>query len=196
MGNASLIRQQGPQTTLTKKGRKQAQKMARHMKDLGLEVIIASPFSRAQSTAHDLHDETGLPITTSELFIERRRPHAQLARKKIHPHSLFVQLQLALFSSKATWRHSDEETPGELLLRANEALDFIWKRPESTIAVVTHGRFMRALYADIVLGEGVTGKAYLSLTRKLHMRNTALMVATCTDGVWEVLAWNKDAAEL
>lgn len=193
-GNVSMVQQQGRETALTPKGQRQAKNMAQHMKKFPLETIIASPFARTTATAEALSAETGLPITFSELFVERRRPSIQLRKRKIHPRSLFAQLQLIIFSRYSKWRHSDEETPQDLLLRAREALAFLAVRPEWTIAVVSHGIFMRALYADMTLGEGITGRAYLGLTRTMQMHNTALMIATYDEGKWSVKAWNADAS--
>lgn len=193
-GNASIMHQQGSQTGLTSKGMRQAKTMAAHMKKFALEAILSSPFIRAKATAEALSEETGLPITFSELFVERRRPSIQLKKRKTSPGFIWAQLHLMLFSRFSTYRYSDEETPSDLLLRAREALAFVANRPETNIAVITHGRFMRALYADITLGEGITGRGYLRLTRTMKMHNTALLVATFDNGVWAVKKWNADAS--
>jgi probable phosphoglycerate mutase len=194
VGNASIVRQQGRETHLSKKGAHQAKEMALHLKKFHFEKIIASPFVRAKVTAEALSSETGVPLTFSELFIERRRPGIQLRKAKIHPRSVWAQLHLALFSRFKTYRYSDEETPDDLLKRAREAFTYLEAQTESTIAVVTHGQFMRALYADITLGEGVTSRTYLRLTRTMRMHNTALMIATYEEGKWSIKAWNVDAS--
>lgn len=195
-GNRSLFEQQNAHTELSKKGIQQAKKMAQHLKNVGFQSVIASPFERTQATADFLHEVTGVPVTLSELFVERRRPSVQLKKRKTHPSWVWTQVRLMLSSHKGDWRHSDEESPEELLQRAHDALTFLSERSESSIAVVTHGVFTRALYADITLGEGVSARAYLSLTRRMQMRNTALMIATLTDGKWEVNAWNVDASTI
>lgn len=195
-GNVSLRTQQGAHTLLTEHGRAQVAELARHIKKLPIDAILASPFARTTATAEAIAAEVKLPITYSELFVERRRPDVQIKKRKNHPHWLWVQLQLALFSRFESYRHSDEETPKELVERAHKALAFIAARPEEHSVVVTHGRFMRALYAVMTLGEGVTARAYLSATRKLRIRNTALMVATLGEDGWKVHAWNEDASKI
>ncbi|MEA2701572.1 MAG: hypothetical protein QOE22_281 [Candidatus Parcubacteria bacterium] len=194
--NASLIRQQTEHTELSTYGIGQAKEMARHLKKLPLEAIVSSTYARAKATAAEVGRENGLLVEYSELFVERRRPGAQLRRPKPHPHWLWVQLQLALFVRRTGYRHSDEETVEELLARAHAALDYLAHRPESNIAVVTHATFMRALHASMLYGEGVTGRLYLRATRFMHMRNTALMIATHDGTAWEGRAWNADAREL
>ena len=191
--NASLIRQQTGDTELTPHGMAQAREVAQHLKPLPIEAIISSTFKRAKATAGELAAVKNLPVEHVELFIERRRPGTQLRRRKVHPRWLWTQFQLALFSRRAGYRHSDEETADDLLKRAHEALAFLAARPEETIAVVTHGTFMRSLHAAMTLGEGVTGRAYLAATRHMRIRNTALMVATYDEGVWNVTLWNADA---
>lgn len=194
--NASLFRQQVRESSLTPKGIAQAKEVALHMRKLPIEAVVSSTFNRAKATAEELGRETGLQVEHSELFIERRRPGVQLRKRKPHPHWLWVQLQLALFARYSRYRHSDEETPEELLARAHAALAYLAARPESNIVVFTHGIFMRSMYAAMTFGEGVTGRMYLRATRAMRMRNTALMVATHDGEKWEVQAWNADAREL
>src|SRR3989344_1752988 len=192
-GNASFFHQQTGDTTLTPYGITQAKEVAHHMKKLPLETIVSSTFSRARSTAEELGRETGLSVEHSELFVERRRPGVQLKKKKVHPHWHWVQFQLALFGRRPGYRHSDEESAEDLLSRAHAALAYLLARPESVIAVVTHGTFMRALYSCMTLGEGVTGRMYLGATRHMRIRNTSLMIAVRDNDAWEVKAWNADA---
>lgn len=195
-GNASLFEQQNEHTLLTSRGEQQAKEVASHIKQFPIQAIIASPFARAKATAHALSEELGLPVEHSELFVEHRRPGVQLRKKKLHPHWLWTQLHLSLFSRLSGYRHSDEETAEELLARAHQALAYLASRPEENIAVVTHGRFMRALHTAMTLGEGVTGRAFLSVTRGMRMRNTALMIAEQSENGWEVKAWNIDASHV
>lgn len=195
-GNASMWTQQGAHTALTALGEHQAKEAALHMKRFPIQAIIASPFTRTMATAAAISNELHLPVEYSDLLVERRRPSIQLVKPKAHPRFLWAQAQLAFFSRFSWYRHSDEETPVDLLARAHQVLAFIEARPEDTIAVVTHGILMRALYAAMTLGEGVTGRAYLRATRTFTLRNTALMVATYDAGVWRVVAWNADAATI
>ncbi|HEY4489048.1 MAG TPA: histidine phosphatase family protein [Candidatus Paceibacterota bacterium] len=195
-GNASFFHQQTGDTTLTPYGITQAKEVAHHMKKLPLETIVSSTFSRARSTAEELGRETGLSVEHSDLFVERRRPGVQLRKKKVHPHWHWVQLQLVVFGRRAGYRHSDEESAEELLSRAHAALAYLLTRPESVIAVVTHSTFMRALYACMIVGEGVTGRTYLRATWHMHTKNTALMIAVHDSGAWDVKAWNVDAKSI
>ena len=195
--NRSFYLQQTGDTPLTKKGIRQAQEAGRHLKRLNVQGIISSTFARAKATAEEIGRETGVPIEYSELLVERRRPGIQLAKPKLHPSWLWAQTKLALFSKREGYRHSDEETPTEQLERADAVLKLLANRPEEYLIVVTHGRFMRAIYAHIILGDGLTAHAYLRLTRTLRMRNTALMVATYEESAgWTVTAWDMHAHEL
>ncbi|HEX8591566.1 MAG TPA: histidine phosphatase family protein [Candidatus Paceibacterota bacterium] len=195
-GNASLITQQTETTELTARGRLQAEEVARHLQRIPLEAVIASTFARARSTAEEIGRGLGLRVEHSPLFIERRRPGVQIRKRKVHPNWLWTQLQLVLYSSRADYRHSDEETAQDLLTRAHQALTLLELRTESTICVVTHAEFMRALHTVITYGEGVTGKVYLGATRHMRLKNTALMIADHEDDTWKVRIWNADAKEL
>jgi broad specificity phosphatase PhoE len=192
-GNSSIWEQQGPHTDLTPHGRQQAETVAKHLKRFPIQALIVSTFARTRATAEPIARELELVPEYSELFVEHRRPGVQIRKQKMHPHWLWTQLQLTLFSRFSAYRHSDEETPGEILERAHAALRLLEERPEDIIAVVTHARFMRALYVAMGEGEAANGKTYLRMIRTHQMRNTALMIAEHDTKGWDVKAWNVDA---
>lgn len=192
-GNASIWKQQGEHTALTPRGKEQAKTLARHLKRFDIQALISSPFARAKATAEEIARELGLPVEYTELFVEHRRPGIQLRKRKLHPYWLWAQLHLSLFSRFSAYRYSDEETPEDLLKRARAALGYLETRSEQHIVVVTHGRFMRALYANMTLGEGVTGRAYLRLLIRMRIRNTSVMIAIHDAEGWEVKVYNADA---
>lgn len=57
--------------SLTDIGREQAKKVARAIKQYKPDVLIASPLARAQETAQEISQLTGLPITTDPIWIEQ-----------------------------------------------------------------------------------------------------------------------------
>src|SRR3989344_6948177 len=73
--NAQNIRQ-GPEGSLTEKGRAQALATAKRFpKNKGRpQVIISSPYQRTKETAEIIAKELGMPIEYSDLLVERRNP--------------------------------------------------------------------------------------------------------------------------
>lgn len=56
---------------LTEKGMKQARRLAERMSSLPIDVILASPLSRAQYTAGCIAEKLGLPVQTDDRLIEQ-----------------------------------------------------------------------------------------------------------------------------
>lgn len=125
------------ETPLTDEGRRQAKAAGELAKTHGIDLIVASPLSRALETAQIIATEIGYPtekIVTNKLLLER--DFGELEGKLWSP-----DLNLDGFA--------DVETDDTLLERAHLALNWLQNLPEETILVVSHGGFGRALRAAI-----------------------------------------------
>jgi broad specificity phosphatase PhoE len=125
------------ETPLTDVGRAQAKAAGQVAKKHEIDLIVASPLSRALETARIIAKEIGYPadaIVTSKFVIER--DFGSLEGKPYDP-----DLNLDGFS--------DIETDNTLLERAHLALNWLRNLPEENILVVSHGSFGRALRAAI-----------------------------------------------
>jgi len=63
-------------TPLTDVGHQQASIIAARTSQIKFNLLVASHLTRAHQTAETIAKQSGLPITTSELFAEKRRPKA------------------------------------------------------------------------------------------------------------------------
>lgn len=72
-GNAKKIHQ-SKETPLSDIGQDQAKILALRFKNIQTDLIIASPYLRAQQTAQAIATKNNLQIETNELFSERRGP--------------------------------------------------------------------------------------------------------------------------
>lgn len=125
------------ETPLTDEGRAQAKAAGEFAKTHKIDLIVASPLSRALETAQIIAKEIGYPIeniTTSKFVIER--DYGELEGRPYSP-----DLNLDGFS--------DLETDDTLLERAHLALKWLKNLPEENILVVSHGSFGRALRSAI-----------------------------------------------
>ena len=121
------------ETPLTDEGRAQTRRAGQQAKDLGIDLIVASPLSRALETAQIIAQEIGYPkenILVHKLFIER--DFGQLEGQKWSP-----DLDLDGFS--------DIETDDTLVERARLAVKWLRRQPADTILVVSHGAIGRAI---------------------------------------------------
>lgn len=192
-GNAGPIRQSSL-TPLSDHGRTQATFMAKRCSELPIDILVTSTMMRAQQTASVIGEEIGRKAIPSDLFVERRRPCAQIGKPKDDPHALSINKEMWDNFGIAGYRHSGEENFEDLRDRARQALEFLANRPEENIAVVTHGFFMRILIAYVVFQERLTGTECESFVRTFHMENTGLTIIKHGDPqegpFWRVWTWN------
>lgn len=123
-------------TPLTDFGRHQVELAARLAPHLDLQLIIASPLSRALETAHIIARAIGYPATQilqDEQLKERFL--GSLQGKSWHEYS------------EDNSMFADLETLTALRHRAQEFLGRVMQRPEDNILIAGHGSFARELCA-------------------------------------------------
>ncbi|HUD04137.1 MAG TPA: histidine phosphatase family protein [Candidatus Paceibacterota bacterium] len=194
-GNAGPIRQT-KETPLTKKGKSQASIVAERCVKLPLEFIVCSSMNRAKETAEIILGKISKPIEYSDLFIERRRPSEVLGKPKNDPAALEAEKEIEEKFQIPGFKFSDEENFEDLKRRAKKALEYLERRPEETILVVTHGFFMRIIMAYVVFGDKLTGEECVRFIQKFHMENTGITVLGYdgkSNSPWWLWIWNDHA---
>lgn len=195
-GNAGPVFQSGF-SSLSERGREQASFMAERCSKLPIDSLVTSSMTRAHETAEIIGEKIGKEVLSSELFIERRRPSAQIGMPKKDPQSLTIDQEILNNFGIAGYRHSDEENFEDLRNRAQQALKFLANLPEEHIAVVTHGFFMRIILAYVVFGDALTGNECNMFARAFHTENTGLTVIKYVGSEqalpWWVWMWNDHA---
>jgi len=95
------------------------------------------------------------------------------------------------------FRHSDEENFDELKERAREALAKMASCTEDTILVVTHGVFLKILFAYVMFAEKLTGLECRKFMALMGMENTGLCVlhyyGEDDERPWRIWIWNDHA---
>ncbi len=149
---------------LTERGHRQAQAMARYVKEnYDLSAIYCSTLKRAYQTAAHLSDMSGIPLTPDEKLMEFNNGliaglERHVAREKYPP----VE-NLPLHASVY-----EQESMLEFRFRAEYMLSKVISEtaPDGTAAIVTHGGMVNQLYraflrlpvdSDITFATGDTG---------------------------------------
>ena len=121
------------ETPLTAEGRKQAEAAGKAAKGLGIDLILASPLSRALETAQLFAKEIGYDlkkIRTSPLLVERS--FGVMEGKPWNPDLAYENIE-------------GVESDVALVQRAHLALELINSFEADHILVVSHGSYGRAL---------------------------------------------------
>jgi broad specificity phosphatase PhoE len=194
-GNISQIEHHDG-VNLTEKGKEQARSLAARFKNIPIDIILSSSYSRARETADILNIEINKEIIYSDVLIERQVPTEIIGKhiKQDGVQSLYDLLRENF--KKENTRHSDEENFEDLKERAGKALEFIKTQPYENVLVVTHGSFLRALLAYMIFGESMTGHEFAQVHRAFRNKNAGITVveykATTSPlkNDWLVHDWN------
>ena len=195
----------GAEARMTSAGEAQARAVAERIARISVEAVVSSPFPRTMETAKAIGERTGLPIEESSLFVERRRPSA--AKGKAHADPEMITIGKEIFAGYLIpgHRHSDEENFDDLKERLLASLSFLEKHPKDRICVVTHGVFLKMIFAAMWAGEAMTGEDLQRALRMLFTNNAGVTHATFSstahfhpplgayDNSWQIVSWNDSA---
>lgn len=186
--NASPVFQ-SPDSPLSEKGKRQAQSIAERASRLAFQALVSSPLERAKQTAQIVASATGKQVEFCDLFIERVKPSYinGRAHSDEKAKSLWQEWEKSLYTPGA--RVEDGENFDDLVMRADKALEFLRKRPEQSLLVVTHGYFLRAMVARVLLSDLLSADAFKNIQKMATVENTGLTVLRYRASFQEKPAW-------
>lgn len=183
-------------SSLSEKGREQAAQVADRVSRLLVHALVSSPLPRTKETAEIISKKIGLPVTYSELFVERRRPSKQRGLDRMSPEAIAIDREFIRSAAEAGYRYADEENFDDLAVRSHDALEYLAAHPADQLLVVTHGMFLRVLVARAIFGEQLTGPECSAFIGALTTANTGLTVLTYDpdrERPWLIATWNDHA---
>ena len=86
-------------------------------------------------------------------------------------------------------RISDGENYDDIIARADKALAYLEACSESTLTVVTHGYFLRAIVARVLLGDSLAGPIMKRFQERASIENTAITVLNFNDAYEKDFTW-------
>ena len=195
-GNVGTI-YQPLDSPLNTKGKEQAAFIARRVLSLSFESMISSPLRRTKETAEIIAASVGKKIEFCDLFVERKKP-TNLNGKPYtdnDANTLNLEWEKSLYTSG--YRAEDGENFDEIVDRADEALEYLAKRPDSRLLVVTHGYFLRTILARILLGDTIDDATFKHFQSRIRSTNTGITVLEHDTDLpspsWRLLVWNDHA---
>lgn len=190
-------REQGAEGALSERGREQAAFVAKRFSDIPVDLIVSSPYERAQETANIINAHLNKEVVLSELLRERKPPSEFVGTPTDDPEYRKVN---ALMREKRTadpaWRYSDEDTFVDLKARAVEMFSYFESLEKEHVLAVTHGGFLRMIAAVMILGKDLTYSEYRKFFHVLRTKNTGISViernleAAEGEPQWYLVAWN------
>ncbi len=195
--NNALGIRQGPEGSLTEKGRAQALATAKRFpKEKGRpQIIIASPYQRTKETAQIIAAELHLKVKYSPLLTERRNPSEVIGHSGKEPEVRQIIDRIDNSYHADDLRISDEENFTDLKKRAKKLLSYIKWRRQSRIIMVTHKIFLKMVVSYMLYGDALTASQYNNLSYFNPIDNAGMAICSYTShwfkkDEWKVLVWN------
>lgn len=148
---------------LHQRGLKQAEALAKRLKSLNVEVVVASPYLRTKETAEKLAEEIGKPVQFYDGLVEIKRPTEMAGKRTTDREVLAIQAEIVKHFNEGDWKYSDEESFNELKVRGLRILDYLVKINKEKVLVVAHAAIIRVIVACIMFGEKLTPREYQGL---------------------------------
>jgi len=187
---------QGPEEPLNEKGRHQANVVATRAQNIDIDRLLSSTMTRAQQTAETISSATKLEIEFFDLFREQKDPTCVLGDNKGGEKDEIIERctqERREHYMDPVWHFDDEENPTEFIARVREAMNFLSRRSEENIMVVSHGNFIRYFAGLVIVGEANPIEAAKRFKSSFTTSNTGITICTFEDGVWSLLTWNDHA---
>ncbi|CAB9508557.1 phosphoglycerate mutase [Seminavis robusta] len=145
---------------LVTQGMKQALSVRERLADgplQSVDLIIASPLTRCLQTAHlvffppgtSSYDKDPIPLTCMEQVREAYGMHYPDKRRDkslLEKHWPFVHFDPSMTDRDEQWSETRRETIDDVVQRVTQFLDWVAKREETNICVVSHGVWIEACF--------------------------------------------------
>ena len=138
---------------LTAVGQAQAIRLAEHLETRGVELLVSSPYTRAQQSIAPLAQRLGLPVEIDSHLAERVLSAAPLEHWREAIRQTFEDLDLA-------WPGG--ESSRTAMVRGRAAIDARLTRPVRVLVVMTHGNLMTLILRSFETQFGFQAWEHLS----------------------------------
>lgn len=184
---------------LSENGLKQANAVAKRFKHISIDSILTSDIKRAVQTAQIIRKVVKKPIEKTELLRERKRP-SEFDGKGLHdPEVTKIKKETFHKMRDPNWRYSDEETPYEVIARAQKFIEVIEQRKEKNIIAVAHQGFIKFIISCFLFESDVKPDLIEYIYHFLESSNTGITICEKTFNKdqnrsrWHLVSWNDHA---
>ncbi|MES2622941.1 MAG: histidine phosphatase family protein [Patescibacteria group bacterium] len=176
---------------LTEKGIEQARILGERFKNIKIEKLIETSKKRSKQTAEAISLATSIPVTENDLFIEREGEfEAMFEHKHLGVRELTEIMKKKL--NKEHWEYAKQELWDVLIERVKQAAAYLENLPENTIAIVTHGAFLKVLVAYLIFKDALTEEQTVMFMAGTGTTNTGITVCKFYGDLhtWRLITWN------
>ncbi len=182
---------QDPKSPLSRKGLSEAQRVADRFKDIKIDIIFASPYTRADMTAQIISKKMDLKVEYWDDLHEIKRP-TELIGKPIHgAEAKKYEDHLINSYQNSGEKFSDEEGFDDLKKRAQKVLDHLVKGHQNqNVLLVSHATTIKIIAFLAVFGENLTSQLFWNIRRHVITKNTGVTIIEYTKKRgWALATW-------
>jgi len=184
---------------LSEHGWEQARGLGRRLQGEGLELIVASPMTRAQETAQGIAEVLGLPVETDEDLFEVRQSDAFYAASPDYGDTGTISW---MPTAPPDFAEPGAESFNDIVARVHRVMERLGElASERRVVAVSHHNFLHFFLGVVFFGEGFTPALMRGLYQAGHA-NTGITIfervaSRVFDGVdlpgWVLTTWNDRA---
>lgn len=167
---------QTPKYPLTEKGEEEAHMVADRLEDFSFDTMLVSTFPRARQTADIMNEKLHLPMEYYDCLGEILYPSCVQGLSYDSEEAKPTLDEIQKNFHDPNYRHSDEETFGDVCGRGVVALEMIKARQEENLLVVTHATFIKIMLGLILFDQEFSSYDFIRLRRTLVPRNTGITI--------------------
>jgi 2,3-bisphosphoglycerate-dependent phosphoglycerate mutase len=172
---------------LSQKGIEEAKQLAKRFKNIKIDLVISSPYTRAIQTAKYISKEH----KTSKLFIEVLKPKEVIGKSHDDKEVKAILEKIhKMYIKDISWHYNDEENYQDLKKRATKAIIYLEKLKQENIIVVSHGNFLCFLAGLMMLNDLFSPEIFLKLKDTMRLYRTGVSIVTYDDNQWKLECWN------
>lgn len=184
---------QTPDTPLTEAGHEGAKAVASRFTHLNIEKLVASPYKRAQETAGYISEVKNLPIVTFDSWHENLRPEAIRGKTYNEDTKDTFEGYYNNFWSDVS-EFEGAESFADVLVRIKNCLQFLDSEESETIAVVSHGDFLRMFVAHLLAEQSDEIALHEKVAESMvRLNNVAMTVIVKHEDKWQLKIYNDHA---
>lgn len=186
---------QSADISLTGKGRKQAEFLAKRFSKIPIDIIISSPAVRAKETAEIINKKLKKKIIFSELVIEKAMPKESIGKYAFSEEVLKITKAMRKNANNSLWHYSDEENYTEFKNRIKKFFRYLNNLKEENILVVSHGGPIRMTILFMMFGgDAPESEIYYKFRELFRVNNTGITLCEKEkSGHWHVRTFNDHA---
>jgi broad specificity phosphatase PhoE len=188
--NAKKLFQHGD-VSLSEKGRKQAEFLAKRLAKIPIDLIVSSSCARAEETTEIINKKLKKKIIFSELIGEKKMPTESIGKYAFSDEVIKIRKAMRKNAGNPDWHYSNEENFSEFKSRIKKFFEYLNNLKEKNILVVSHGGPIRMTILFMMFGNDFEPEIYYKFIDVFRLTNTGITLCEKEEsGHWNLWAFN------